>query len=265
LSLTYCSLFSATLNIWLKQLWSIPRPGDLALDGLLQRSEIKGRVTPLREAHLSAFPSGHSQSAAVTWGYLAHHQNSGTRRRPWAWYVAALLAVLTAFSRLYLGVHFPQDVVAGLAIGASYLAVWMWAFPAVRSWLGGLRQRWRYVLALLVPLAIMALVPGEDTAAAMGGATGMGIGYLLDAQTVRFSTMGAGVKRMLRGLLGLALLIAVYLSLSVLFGLIHLEGTAGLMWRALRYALLGFAGGWFAPWVFVRTGLAAGRGRADVR
>ena len=61
---------------------------------------------------------------------------------------------------------------------------------------------------------------------------------------------------MLRGLLGLALVLAAYLGLSALFGLVHLEGAIEIAWRALRYALLGLAGGWGAPWVFVRTGLA---------
>jgi hypothetical protein len=257
LGLTYCSLFSATLNIWLKQLWGIPRPGDAALDGLLTQAGIQRRVTPLREATLSAFPSGHSQGAAVTWGKIAHGPNAEGRRRPWVWYAAAMLALLIAFSRLYLGVHFPQDVVAGLAIGVLYLALWLWAEPHTRSWLAGLRRGWRYALAVLVPLLFLALVPGEDTAAAMGGAIGMGLGYLFEEQTVRFSTGGPAALRLLRGLLGLVLVVIAYLGLSALFGLVHLDGYTGLAWRALRYALIGFAGGWVAPWVFVRVRLAS--------
>jgi len=263
LALAYCSLFSATLNIWLKQLWDIPRPADPALSEWLDQAGIQERVTPLREATLAAFPSGHSQGAAVTWGYAAHILATGSRRRRWAWYAAVLLAVLIAFSRLYLGVHYPQDVIAGLAIGAAFLALWLWAEPRARTWLARLGVPWRYALALLVPLVMLALLPGEDTAAAMGAAIGMGVGALLERGSVRFSVAGEAWKRLLRAALGLALVLAVYASLSALFGLVHLEGGLGLAWRTLRYTFVGLAGGWGAPWAFVRTGLAARIERRD--
>ena len=38
--LAYGSLLSATLNIWLKHIWDIPRPDDVALDGVLQEAGI---------------------------------------------------------------------------------------------------------------------------------------------------------------------------------------------------------------------------------
>jgi membrane-associated phospholipid phosphatase len=254
--LAYTSLFSATLNIWIKHLWDIPRPGDAALDGLLQRAGIGRRVAPLREATLPSFPSGHAQGAAVTWGYIAHRANAGPTWKRWIWYAAALLVALIAFSRLYLGVHFPQDVLAGLAIGAVYLLAWLWAESRVRSWLAALSLGWQVTLALIVPLAVLAVLPGDDTTAAMGAAMGLGVGYLLDEQTLRFTVAGKGWKRVLRGALGLALMIATYLSLRALFGLVHVQGGWELAGRTLRYALLGFAGGWAVPWVFVRIGLA---------
>jgi membrane-associated phospholipid phosphatase len=254
--LAYASLFSATLNLWIKHLWDIPRPGDAALDGLLQRAGIGKRVAPLRQATLPSFPSGHAQGAAVTWGYIAHRADAGPSRKRWVWYVAVLLVALIAFSRLYLGVHFPQDVLAGLAIGAVYLVAWLWAEPRLRSWLAAVSLGWQVALALIVPLAVLAVLPGDDTTAAMGAAMGLGAGYLLEGQTLRFAVAGKGWKRLLRGALGLVLMVATHLCMRALFGLVHVEGSVELVWRTLRYALLGFAGGWGVPWVFVRTGLA---------
>jgi membrane-associated phospholipid phosphatase len=178
--LSYASLISATLNIWSKYLWGIPRPGDAALDGLLERAGIGRRVAPPRQATLPSFPSGHAQGAAVTWGYVAYCASAGPTRRRWVWYVAVPLVALIAFSRLYLGVHFPQDVLVGLAIGAAYLVAWLWAEPRVRSWLATLGLGWQVALALLVPLAMLVVQPGDDTAAAMGAAMGLGVGYLLE-------------------------------------------------------------------------------------
>jgi membrane-associated phospholipid phosphatase len=257
LGLTYCALFSATLNLWIKQIWNIPRPGNAALNGLLDQAGIQQRVKPLEEVTQASFPSGHAQVAAVTWGYIARLLNAGDKRRRWAWFAAALLAALVAFSRLYLGVHFPQDVVAGLAIGAVFLALWLWITPRARSWLDGLGVRWKVGLALLVPIVILALKPSEDAATGMGAVVGMGVGSLLEKETICFSVAGGTAQRVLRGLLGLVLVLLAYAGLGALFGLAQLEGAMALAWRVLRYSLLGLVGAWGAPWIFVRVGLAA--------
>ena len=49
-------------------------------------------------------------------------------RRRWYWYAAGAYVVLTSFSRLYLGVHFPLDVLFGLTAGTliALLAHWLW-------------------------------------------------------------------------------------------------------------------------------------------
>jgi len=58
-----------------------------------------------------SFPSGHSATAAAIY---AHY--SGILKNNWKW-IAGLLVLLVALARVYLGVHFPIDVIAGLAIG----------------------------------------------------------------------------------------------------------------------------------------------------
>jgi hypothetical protein len=163
---------------------------------------------------------------------------------------------LVAFSRTYLGVHFPQDVIAGLGIGALYLVVWLWAEPRVRSWLRTLAVGWRYAIAVAAPLAMLVVHVSEDTTAAMGALVGLGTGYVLEGQTLRFAVAGAWRQRVLRGALGLALTVAAFFGLRALFGLLHVEGVVALGVRIFRYALIGFVGGWGVPWVFVQSGLS---------
>jgi membrane-associated phospholipid phosphatase len=251
--LAYAHLFTATLNCWLKDLVRMPRPDDPALEDLLQQAGIAGRVQPLRHESSPAFPSGHTQGAMVAWGYMAYHF-----KKLWVSVLAILIIALIGFSRMYLGVHYPQDVIAGLIIGAVYLALWLWAEPYVRRWLSSLHVGWRYVGAVLVPLAVLVVHPVEATATTMGAVLGLGVGFVSEGQTLRFETGGQWWQRVLRGALGLVGIAITYGGLSVLFALWDVSAPfAELAWRVIRYALLGFVGGWGLPWLFTVIGLAS--------
>lgn len=71
-----------------------------------------------------AFPSGHSAQAAAAYGMLALlvSLRVGRAMKPLVWLAAAAVALLVGFSRLYLGVHWLTDVLAGFALGACWLA-----------------------------------------------------------------------------------------------------------------------------------------------
>ncbi len=84
--------------------------------------------------HTASFPSGHSMMAAVTYLTLAVMLARATpSRRLKAYYVslAALLTVAVGVSRVYLGVHWPSDVLAGWMIGAA----WALLCYTVAEWL----------------------------------------------------------------------------------------------------------------------------------
>ena len=88
---------STSLNGVLKLAMHAPRPSWLS-------HEVK--------AHASepgfGIPSGHSQNGAVTWDFLA-----AWGKRKWMWWVAGTIAFLTGLSRMFLGMHFPGDVLTG--------------------------------------------------------------------------------------------------------------------------------------------------------
>jgi membrane-associated phospholipid phosphatase len=65
------------------------------------------------------FPSGHAQHAMVVWGLLALEL-----RRRWGWWpVIGLVPFLIGLSRVYLGMHFPSDVVGGWLAGGLLLTL----------------------------------------------------------------------------------------------------------------------------------------------
>ena len=95
-----------------------------------------GRVRPALAYTVAAlptpaFPSGHAMNAVVVFGLLAA---AASRRWPRARGVLTTLALALALgagaSRVYLGVHYPTDVLGGFAAGAALLAALAAALPA---------------------------------------------------------------------------------------------------------------------------------------
>lgn len=67
-----------------------------------------------------AFPSGHALAAATFYPLIAHGLAKPFPAARWAAYTCAImLALFVGFGRLYLGVHWPTDVIAGWALGAA--------------------------------------------------------------------------------------------------------------------------------------------------
>jgi len=106
-----CAQLSANL---LKGLYARPRPDFLPHDMFV---------------YSASFPSGHSTVAAATYLALATTIASlepKARTKTLAYVMAALIIVAVGFSRVYLGVHWPSDVLAGWTLGSAWaLAGWI--------------------------------------------------------------------------------------------------------------------------------------------
>lgn len=80
-------------------------------------------VAHLVDVRSPSFPSGHATYAAVAWLTFGALLARTQRRRTLRLYVlgcAVFIAVLVGFSRVYLGVHYPTDVLAGWCLGAAW-------------------------------------------------------------------------------------------------------------------------------------------------
>ena len=102
---------AALLNFCLKDLFERPRPDN---------------PDAWAKAAGFSFPSGHAMISLVFFGFIAYALIHSFRNQKRAWALALSLGIIpmaVGISRLVLGVHYPTDVLAGWAAGASWLAL----------------------------------------------------------------------------------------------------------------------------------------------
>ncbi len=218
-------LFSGYLNTLLKDLFHTARP---------TAEQVLFLATPPDGSY--AFPSGHTQNAAVMWSYLAGHH----RKKPLV-IAAAVMIPLVGLSRIYRGAHWPVDVLGGMAIGLAlvWLALNLYRFWDRRSL--SLPLWGQLALSVTVPLILFAIYP--KTSMQMGAALGMITGCALERRYIRFSVRVALWKQVVKVVIGLAALFALRMGLSSLFPI-------GDLFRFIRYALIGLWGTLGAPYIF---------------
>ena len=205
--------------------------GNRIVNGLLKVSACAyrpwirdARIIPEKEAMAAAtgysFPSGHSMNAASLYGGGAIRKELPRMLR----IALALIAVLIAFSRNYLGVHTPQDVLVGLAAGLLV----MWLTGKLIRWVETHPEKDILVMCIGILIAVAVavfaavksypedrdaagklLVDGakmaNDTFKGVGWAIGFLAGWVLERRFVGFSTdvpMMTKATRFVTGLLG---------------------------------------------------------------
>lgn len=92
---------------------------------------ITWQQTPLS----SSFPSGHAMSAAIVYFTVAYLMGRLQRRlaaRVLTALVASVIVILIAITRLYLGVHYPSDVLGGIVIGLAWTGFCMATLEALQ-------------------------------------------------------------------------------------------------------------------------------------
>ena len=202
-----------------------------------------------------SFPSGHTTSAVGTFGCLAV-----VAEKKWWCSFCIALAVLVGFSRMYVGVHTPADVLAGAA--TALVLIWLLRKPTLE---GGIREM-KGVIATMVAVSVLFLLhvsfwnfpadmdphnmeSGTKNAYTMIGClTGVAIVYLVDIKYLHFPEKAVRWVQILKIVVGLALVLAVKEGLRAPLEAILPVYPA----RAVRYFLIVVMAGAIWPMSFAR-------------
>lgn len=268
LRIAFTLIASVSLNYYFKLWFAGPRP-----------YWVSSGVKAFSAETTFGIPSGHAQNAVGVWGMLA-----SSRGTIWRWGATAVI-VLIGVSRLYLGVHFLHDVLAGWLIGCALLWAFLRYWDGVAAWLKTKSVMQQMLLAFVLSMGMLALgfvsvqrldgyslpvdfhanalrssdelpapVSLEDIFTSAGTFFGIAVGAAWIASRGGYQADGPGGKRALRFFVGLIGVLILWRGLGLVFP--QGEDFIAYFLRYVRYLLVGF---WIiagAPELFFRIKLA---------
>jgi len=223
----------------LKIAFSRPRP--FVINTLIKEFETAGKIE-------FSYPSGHA-CAASAFFFLATHMQSAVY-----WVIATLIAIYTVFSRVYFGVHYPHDIVAGVICGLLFLIT----FNALEQLLSSDGDKSKHKLfnlsnvfsiSTLLAMAIVNLVLDSSLKAQQAGiafAPYCLAGYLLSRPFVPKFCCESVKLRTFRVLFGVPMILSCYPLYVIAGGLKPLVA----IWPGLWIF-------WLAPIAFQKLGLVS--------
>ena len=236
-------LVGTLFNQLAKLFFRIPRPWVLDPDfDIIEAAR--------EEATGYSFPSGHTQNVAGTYGAIAAYQP-----KKWKTALCTTIIVLVAFSRMYLGVHTPLDVIVSLLLALALILLLRPLFATEEMFKKSMP--WIVIGSTVLSLAFLGYVlsvSGDNTLDAhnfesalknactlLGCTAGLIAVYFIDLKYINFETEARWYSQIIKLVVGLVGVLAIKAGLSspltALFG-------NEMIARAVRYFLIVlFAGG----------------------
>ena len=225
--IAYASLTSVLVNGAIKDIFKAKRP--IGEPGI--------RSLRVETATGYSFPSGHTQGTASFWGAIAIYL-----KKNYMYGISALIIILVAISRLYLGVHYPKDVLFGAIFGILTSFITYKLFNKVNN------KTALYFGTFIIFMPALLYAHSADFIKGMGTFLGFALGIYVEKKYVNFSVEGTSVNKILRVVIGLAILILLKVGLKAVF-------PNKLVFHFLRYFIIVFFGIGLYPAIFKKLKL----------
>lgn len=209
--LLFILLPSVLINFYLKETFQTARPVGVAM---------------IEQGGFS-FPSGHAQGSTTLWLMLALMV-----RQRWMTILAAAMIILVSISRVYLGVHYPIDVIGGGLIGAGLVLMYQkYLFDPLKSFITSKTPIFQTVFVTTFVLLLTVLNPADEAITILAVLWGFVVAIILSKVTHRKPPEVFWLK-LLSVVIGLIGVILVWKGLKVLLPPMEIA-------KFGRYALIG--------------------------
>lgn len=211
------------INSLIKNIVKFERP--IGVDGIISKR--------IETATGYSFPSGHTQASSTFW-------SSATIifKRKWLYIFTPIIIILTALSRLYLGVHWPTDVIFGALIGLLWAMIIDKVFDYIEK-----NKAYTIPIVASVLFCILAILFKEsDFYKTSGLLLGLSIGYMIEDKYIDFSINMSLKNKIISYILLLGGLLLIKGVLKLLF-------PTALIFNILRYFIVGLWAFGIAPFI----------------
>ncbi len=194
--LGFATCMTLIINNSLKELFNFDRP--IGEEGI--------RSLRLETATGKAFPSGHTQSASTFYTMLGLRVDNRLVKS-----LCAAIIFVVGLSRVYLGVHYPKDVISAWVIGVLIATTVFFVVYKHKKALS------IYFAGVGAGILLLSFIGSEDYYKSLGLLIGFAIACYIEEMYVNFSTESRLSKKIIRFIIGVLILILIKSVLKVVF------------------------------------------------
>lgn len=191
-----------------------------------------------------SFPSGHAQGSTTLWGTLTvHYKNKKLA------YASIIIIALVSLSRLYLGVHWPVDIVGGILIAVLLIIVSELVDNILIESKYDMNFIYKIALSIILPIILVYIFPSKDNFEYMGILLGALIGYFIDQKYFDFTINNTIPKQLTKFIIGALVFFILQSGLKYIIPYTNI-------FNFIRYGICGIWLTFGAPYTFYKLKLS---------